>query len=109
MVRRSFAFQVDEETRRAVVQTIRAVAEPLQLAAEKPPYGVPVTDLVPALERVVTEACADLGYRLFLRAVKAYFVPVPADGDTYRRFVALGERFGYPRWVVREGLNDRTD
>ncbi|MFJ1602294.1 hypothetical protein ACIOHS_02790 [Streptomyces sp. NPDC088253] len=66
-----------------------------------------MTGLVPALERVVTEACADLGYRLFLRAVKAYFVPVPADGKTYGRFVALGERFGYPYWVVREGLNDR--
>lgn len=98
---------VDEELRRAVIQVIHTVAEPLRLASEQPPYGVPVTGLVPALERVVTEACADLGYRLFLRAVKAYFVPVPADGETYGRFVALGERFGYPYWVVREGLNDR--
>jgi hypothetical protein len=100
---------VDEELRRAVIEVIHAVAEPLGLASETPPYGVPATGLVPALERVVTEACADLGYRLFLRAVKAYFVSVPADGETYARFVALGERFGYPYWVVREGLNDRTD
>ncbi|MGW3119139.1 hypothetical protein ACWDBW_18685 [Streptomyces sp. NPDC001107] len=100
---------VDEELRQAVLQVIHSAAEHLGHAAENPPFGTPVTGLVPALERVVTEACADLGYRLFLRAVKAYFVPVPADGDIYRRFVALGERFGYPRWVVREGLNDRTD
>ncbi|MFF3408364.1 hypothetical protein ACFYW8_19560 [Streptomyces sp. NPDC002742] len=100
---------VDEELRRAVIEVIHAVAGPLGPASETPPYGVPATGLVPALERVVTEACADLGYRLFLRAVKAYFVPVPSDGETYARFVALGERFGYPRWVVREGLNDRTD
>ncbi|MFD8733686.1 hypothetical protein ACFV06_02085 [Streptomyces sp. NPDC059618] len=100
---------VDEELRQAVLQVIRRVAEPLRLASEQPPYGVPATGLVPALERVVTEACADLGYRLFLRAVKAYFVPVPADGATHEGFVALGERFGYPYWLVREGLNDRTD
>jgi hypothetical protein len=100
---------VDEELRGAVLQVIHLVAEQLSLAAETPSYGVPVPGLVHALERVVTEACADLGYRLFLRAVKAYFVPVPADGDTYVEFVALGERFGYPKWVVPEGLNDRTD
>ncbi|MFE2537503.1 hypothetical protein [Streptomyces sp. NPDC059371] len=100
---------VDEELRRGVIQVIHSVAEPLCLASEQPPYGVPATGLVPALERVVTEVCADLGYRLFLRAVKTYFVPVPADGETYDRFVALGERFGYPYWLVREGLNDRTD
>ncbi|WP_328669625.1 hypothetical protein [Streptomyces sp. NBC_00328] len=60
-----------------------------------------------AVAAIEAEACAGLGYRLFLRAVKTYFVPVPADGETYGRFVALGERFGYPYWVVREGLNDR--
>jgi hypothetical protein len=99
----------DEELRAAVVQVIRTVAEQLGLAAEKPLYGAQVTGLVPALERVVTESCADLGYRLFLRAVKAYRVSVPAGKETYGTLVALGERFGYPRWVVPEGLNDRTD
>lgn len=95
---------VDEELRRAVVQAIHPVAEQLSRAAENPPFGPPVTGLVPALERVVTESCADLGYRLFLRAMKAYHVP--ADKPT---LVALGERFDYPYWVVREGLNDRPD
>ncbi|MEU1711184.1 hypothetical protein ABZ478_38955 [Streptomyces sp. NPDC005706] len=95
---------VDEELRRGVLQVIRPVAEPLGLAAGRPAFGVPSTGLVPALERVVTESCADLGFRLFLRAMKAYHVP--ADRP---RLVALGERFGYPRWVVPDGLNDRTD
>ncbi|MFF4018370.1 hypothetical protein [Streptomyces sp. NPDC001843] len=95
---------VDEELRRAVLGVIHPVAERLSLAVENPPFGIPVTGLVPALERVVTECCADLGYRLFLRAMKAYHVA--ADRPV---LVALGERFGYPRWVVPEGLNDRAD
>lgn len=94
----------DEELGRAVLQVIHAAAEPLSHAAQDPPFGASVTGLVPALERVVIEACADLGYRLFLRAMKAY--QVPADRPI---LVALGKRFGYPYWVVREGLNDRTD
>ncbi|MEU0335017.1 hypothetical protein [Streptomyces sp. NPDC006193] len=94
---------VDEALRRAVLRVIHPVAEGLRLAVEHPAYGTAVTGLVPALERVVTESCADLGYRLFLRAVKAYRVPADRPG-----LVALGERFGYPRWVVPEGLVDRT-
>ncbi|MEU1534247.1 hypothetical protein [Streptomyces fagopyri] len=95
---------VDEELGRAVLQVIRSAAGPLSHAAQGPAFGAPVTGLVPALERVVTEACVDLGYRLFLRALKAYQVPVDRP-----ILVALGERFGYPYWVVREGLDDRTD
>lgn len=94
---------VEGELRRDVLAVIHPIAERLSLAAENPPFGTAVTGLVPALERVVTECCADLGHRLFLRAVKAY--QVPADRPA---LVALGERFGYPQWVVPEGLNDRT-
>ncbi|UXY32922.1 hypothetical protein [Streptomyces sp. HUAS TT20] len=64
-----------------------------------------VPDLVPALERVVTEACADLGYRLFLRTMKAYFVEI--DQDRCDTFTALGERFGYPEFLVDDNLNVR--
>lgn len=95
---------VDEELRRDVLQVIRPASGRLGHAAQDPPFGAPVTGLVPALERVVTEACADLGYRFFLRAMKAY--QVPADRGS---LIALGERFGYPYRLVREGLNDRTD
>ncbi|MEU3862478.1 hypothetical protein AB0F03_34965 [Streptomyces sp. NPDC028722] len=95
---------VDGALRRAVLNVIRAVVEQLSHAVGSPPFGTPVAGLVPALERVVTDSCADLGYRLFLRAMKAYHVP--ADRPA---FVALGERFGYPEWVVPEGFNDRTN
>jgi hypothetical protein len=53
--------------------------------------------------------CADLGYRLFLRAVKAYLVPVPEDTELYDTVVALAERFGYPEELVRDGLVDLAD
>ncbi|MBN0048646.1 hypothetical protein JS756_32065 [Streptomyces actuosus] len=100
---------LDAEPRRDVVQVIGSVTETLSRAAETLHSGPPVTGLVPALERVVTECCADLGFRFFLRALKTYLVPVPADRETYGTLVALGERFGYPRRGVREGLNDRAD
>ncbi|MYX98103.1 hypothetical protein GT045_25635 [Streptomyces sp. SID486] len=98
---------VDETLRQAVLGAMRPVAASLDLAAQTPALGKPVTGLIPALEQVVALACADLGYRFFLRAMKAYNVPVPKT--SYDEFVALGERFGYPEWVVHEGLNDRTD
>ncbi|MBV1949394.1 hypothetical protein [Streptomyces sp. BV129] len=94
----------DEKLRRAVLQEIHPVARRLDLAAEHPPFGTPVTGLVQALEQVVTESCADLGYRLFLRAMKAY--QVSADKPS---LVALGERFGYPHGLVHKGLNSRPD
>ncbi|MGX1567527.1 hypothetical protein, partial [Streptomyces sp. NPDC055509] len=60
-------------------------------------------DLVPALEQVVTLADADVGFRLFLRALKACSVRVPKEA--YDRFLGLGERLGYPVAVVRDGLD----
>ncbi|MFG3096434.1 hypothetical protein [Streptomyces sp. NPDC048202] len=63
---------------------------------------LPLPHLVPALEQLVSEVCADLGFRLFLRAVKRYELPV--DGTSLTAFTALGERFGYPELLVEEGL-----
>ncbi|WP_435284773.1 hypothetical protein, partial [Streptomyces koelreuteriae] len=60
-------------------------------------------DLVPALDQVVTLADADVGFRLFLRALKACSVRVPKE--SYDRFLVLGERLGYPVAVVRDGLD----
>ncbi|MER5432104.1 hypothetical protein [Streptomyces sp. NPDC002588] len=56
----------------------------------------------PALARVVAEVDADLGFRLFLRVLKASAVPVPsADYDRYR---TIADGFGYPARLVPEGL-----
>ncbi|MCX3063568.1 hypothetical protein [Streptomyces beihaiensis] len=52
--------------------------------------------LAPALERVVSEACADLGFRLLLRTIKAYGVQV--SEARCEAFMALGERFGYSEY-----------
>lgn len=89
---------VDEELRRAVLEQIGAVADELAHAALHTDWPAPLPDLVPALEQVVTRACADLGYRLFLRAMNAYFVEI--EPERLRAFEALGERFGYPEYLI---------
>jgi hypothetical protein len=94
---------LDERARQAVLRVIHPVADDLDHAAANPGYGLPVPGLVPALEQVVTEACADLGYRLFLRAMKAYFVEI--DKTSHDAFIALGQRFGYPEFLVDDNLN----
>lgn len=86
----------DEELCGTVVAEIRALAPALTAAA-----GLP--DLAPALERVAGHTDADLGLRLFLRALKAYAVQVPKE--RYDRFLQLGERLGYPVALVRDGLD----
>ncbi|WP_327295254.1 MULTISPECIES: hypothetical protein [unclassified Streptomyces] len=88
---------------RAVLDQIRPVADDLeQVAAKRSVPGV-----VPALEQVVAEACADLGYRLFLRAMKAYSVDI--SEERCEMFVALGERFEYPEFLADDNLNVRVD
>ena len=58
--------------------------------------------LAPALEEVATRADLDLGFRLYLRALKTAAVPVPEE--RCKRFCDLGEPFGHPFSVVYEGL-----
>ncbi|CAL9457479.1 hypothetical protein [Streptomyces sp. enrichment culture] len=94
---------VDEEVCRAVLGVLQPVADDLDRAVRATSYGVVPTGLVPALEQVVTDACADLGYRLFLGAMKAYFVEI--DQRSHDAFRALGERFGYPEFLVGDNLN----
>jgi hypothetical protein len=86
----------DEGLCREIVAEIREAAAELTAAAALP-------DLVPALEQVVTRADADVGFRLFLRALKACSVRV--SKDRYDRFHKLGGRLGYPAAVVRDGLD----
>ncbi|MCX4984519.1 hypothetical protein [Streptomyces sp. NBC_00572] len=86
------------ELRTAVVAEIESAAAGLELR-------VAVPGIVPALLRVVRQADADLGFRLFLRTLKAYSVPV--DADTYERLLALGDRLAYPRAAVHDELTVR--
>ncbi|MGW6971523.1 hypothetical protein [Streptomyces sp. NPDC054952] len=86
----------DEELSRSIGGEVRALARILDQAS-----GLP--GLAHALEEVVTHADADLGMRFFLRALKAYSVPI--DQPRADRFVALGDHFGYHVAVVYEGLH----
>ncbi|MFD8153966.1 hypothetical protein ACFV28_24875 [Streptomyces sp. NPDC059720] len=59
------------------------------------------SEVVAALEQVVEEADPDLGFRLFLRVLKAYLVPVTET--QYVRYHEIGERLGYNEFVVDDG------
>ncbi|WP_240679127.1 hypothetical protein [Streptomyces sp. SID4937] len=97
----------DDALRAAVLRAISPVSADLALADQMAQQynPLPLTDLVPSLEQVVIQVCADLGYRLFLRAMKAYSVAIDEHGR--EAFVALGRRFGHPDGLVEEGLNMR--
>ncbi|GAA3498948.1 hypothetical protein GCM10019016_069300 [Streptomyces prasinosporus] len=86
----------DADLCREVVAEIRGVAADLTGACAAP-------DPVPGLEQVVTLADVDVGFRLFLRALKTCSVRV--SKERYDRFLGLGERLGYPVAVVRDGLD----
>ncbi|MEU9010543.1 hypothetical protein AB0D12_12280 [Streptomyces sp. NPDC048479] len=90
----------DPELRDAVLAEVRTIATELEhTTADHPYYGVP--EVVPALERLVTEVDPDLGFRLFLRVLKAYVVPI--SESQHLRYRELGERFGYNEFVVDDG------
>lgn len=88
----------EEELRTTVGAEIQAVADGLERA-------VAVPDIVPALLRVVHEVDADLGFRMFLRAVKAYSVPV--EKERYDRLVAIGDLLAHPAAAVYDRLHVR--
>ncbi|MFJ2586772.1 hypothetical protein [Streptomyces sp. NPDC087538] len=88
----------EEELRGTVAAEIESAAAALRRA-------VAVPDIVPALLRVVHEADADLGFRLFLRAAKAYSVPI--GKEAYDRLLGIGELLAHPLVAVHDGLNVR--
>jgi hypothetical protein len=98
----------DEGLREAVLAELDGVGPALAEAVVTSLYAPPLPNLVPALRRVVTEVDPDLGFRLLLRALKAYFMPI--SEVRYQRFLSLGERFGYHELVVDDGnLNTWPD
>ncbi|MFE5943622.1 hypothetical protein [Streptomyces sp. NPDC056480] len=88
----------EDELRDAVTAEIEANAAGLGRA-------VAVPDAVPALLRVVREADADLGLRLFLRVAKSYSVLL--GKDAYDRLTELGRRLAYPPDAVQKTLEVR--
>ncbi|WP_181801504.1 hypothetical protein [Streptomyces shenzhenensis] len=83
---------VDEPAmRKAVCAEVRAVS-----------HRLTGPDVGAALERVAAEVDADLGFRLFLRVAKE--TPVTVSMERYDRYQTIGEAFGYPGWLVHDGL-----
>ncbi|MFD0719296.1 hypothetical protein [Streptomyces globosus] len=91
----------------AVLGEIASVAQDLESATAGHAYAA-VPGVAPALGRVVTEVDPDLGFRLLLRVLKSYFVPVgPTRVEGYH---ALAELLGLERAVVEDGdFNVRPD
>lgn len=71
----------------------RAVHDSPWFGADTSPWFALSAGAVPLLEQVVTTVDPDLGFRLLLRAVRAYSVSVTEE--QYIRYSALGDRFGY--------------
>jgi hypothetical protein len=87
---------VDGPLKEAVLAEIRESAPAVTAAVR-----AGGAEVVAALEQVVVQADPDLGFRLFLRVLKAYLVPVTES--RYLRYHELGERFGYHELVVDDG------
>ncbi|MFD3805114.1 hypothetical protein ACFWTC_16090 [Streptomyces sp. NPDC058619] len=83
-----------------VLEELRSVAPAVRSVAEgHEHYGVP--DVVRTVEKVVVHVDPDLGFRMLLRVLKAYQIPVEAS--RVERYRVLGERFGYDECVVDDG------
>jgi hypothetical protein len=82
-----------------------AVATEISFAAAGLEQAVAVPGIVAPLRRVVNEVDADLGFRMFLRAAKAYSLPINAG--QYDRFLTIGDLLAYPAVAIHEGLNVR--
>ncbi|QWB23024.1 MULTISPECIES: hypothetical protein [Streptomyces] len=98
--------ETDERLRRDVLQAIGRIDHDLTGAVENRIYPLSLPGLVPALELVTVRACADLGYRMVLRALKANYVAV--DAKSRDMFVELGSRFGHARSLVTKDLNHQA-
>jgi hypothetical protein len=81
-----------------VLDELRLVGSALAAAtASKDPQ---VSGLVPARELIITTAGPDLGFRLLLRILAKYWVPI--DRPQYDRMLALGEALDYGEDLVND-------
>ncbi|WUH90800.1 hypothetical protein OG900_12295 [Streptomyces sp. NBC_00433] len=82
----------------AVLDEISLAGAALTVRTEEQ-YATCVPGVVPALRQAVQQVGPDLAFRLLLRVLDEYWVPISAT--QYDRYRALGERFGYgPRHVA---------
>lgn len=87
-------------SREAVLREIREAA-PAVVNAVRAAGHSDGAKMVAAVEQVVVQVDPDLGFRLFLRILKAFLVLVTES--RYLRYHELGELFGYHELVVDDG------
>ncbi|GHD73566.1 hypothetical protein GCM10010317_085500 [Streptomyces mirabilis] len=84
-----------------VLREVRGTAPAMMDKVVSPHWHpVPATDVMDALEHVVTRIDPDLGFRLFLRVLNT--LSVPLTQEQYDRYQAIGERFGYGEYHVSD-------
>lgn len=84
----------------AVLDELAQVAPVLTAATESSSPLYKVSGAVPALKRAVALCDPNLGFRLLLRTLSAYRVPI--SQDRFDRYEALGERFDFGEFHVNE-------
>ena len=87
---------VDDATKEAVRAEITSVGPALEQATAHHSYNA-LDGVVPALEQAA-DIETDLAFRLLLRALKAYSVPI--SEARYERYLALGDELGLGEDVV---------
>jgi hypothetical protein len=83
----------DQVLREDVLAEIREIAPRLTEAVTTSIYAAPLPGAVEALEQVVGEVDVELGFRLFLRTMHAYFVWV--GGARNARYELISDRLGH--------------
>lgn len=86
----------DDKAKEAVAAEVGSVGPALEEATARHAYS-PLDGVVPALLRAV-DVDPDLAFRLLLRALKGYFVPI--SEARYERYLALGDELGLGEDVV---------
>lgn len=96
----------EEKLRAAVVAEIRASAAELRRALVHGGAGRTLPATVPeALEAIAGQADGETGFRLLLRVLKAWSVPVPKD--QYDRLMELSSELRWPGPLIYDGLDIR--
>ncbi len=81
----------------AVFDELHLIGPMLADATTSHPYAA-VPEVVPALELTARSVDPDLGFRLLLRCLSRYWVPI--DPPTYGRYTDLGRQFGFGEYIV---------
>ncbi|MEW2302219.1 hypothetical protein AB0958_19945 [Streptomyces sp. NPDC006655] len=71
-----------------------------ELAEAPPGHPIAGSAALEALAQVVSQVDPDLGFRLFLRVLRVFVVPLKAE--QYARYKAIGERLGYGEFHVSD-------